>query len=359
MLFAAVTAVLYVGLFAAEAIDPALTDGLFPIAAAALILAVLAFPSTRRASLDVMMRYALALAVYAAFVALMFWDARAQGGARHALGLAATSDEVFQRIGFAFSTLAVAGVSLAKSRRVMLGALLSGVIALALLATAPRLLGGANAFAPPPAAGCVFAALAALAAFAVADAFGRQPAEDGRRRSRAERLLLPAAGLTAGIAGIALTGTLQIAGGFAIGLALLATVLTVRERKGRLRPHYALLTAAAFAAGAALLYAAQRTAGGALPPPLDFADPMTRRLIGAFVIAAVFIARLLFSNDRGRRPSRGAGLALACLAIFVLAGPAVREPAALAALALALGVAAAYADRLAALNPDARSAGQT
>ena len=357
MLFAAAISALFIGLFVLGSINSALADGLFPIVGCGLLLAAFAMPATRRACLDVITRYALALLVFAALAALLLWDA--EGNSPHALGLAGTSDEAFQRIGFAFAAIVIAGVALAKGRRTVLNALLIGLIVLALLAIALRLQGRTDLFTMPAQIAWVFALLGLLAAFTVADALGRRSREDGRKRSRAERLFLPVAATTAGIVGLALTGTFQVAGGFAIGVAALAALLTTRERKGRLRPHFALVAAIAAIAGAALLYLAHRETGVPFLSALSWANPMTRRALGVLVVALVFIGRLALSNDRGRRPSRGAGLALAGLAFFLLAGAEVRAPSSLAALALVVGLAAAFADRLAVLNPDARNSGLT
>ena len=65
-----------------------------------------------------------------------------------------------------------------------------------------------------------------------------------------------------------------------------------------------------------------------------------------FASALMFAARLAFSGDRRKTPSRGLALALGAIVTSLLAGPGGLSAAGAGTLAIIIGMAANYADTL-------------
>lgn len=327
-------------------VDATLLRPLLSMAGAALLLAALAAPRARRAAFDVLTRFWPAWTALAALAACM---AIGVGGAR------ADPRDIGALFGFAFAAAGTAAIAQSYGRMSLAVGLLALVAPIALfsLIAGDQAHGPLGAGAPALDGPGFIASLGLLAVLAVHVA-----AEEVRQRARpgatlpplGRRLLAPAACLAASFLALAFARAPVALGATAAAAAVYGAGFWFRARRSR--PGAILAPAgASFAfALAALIVVLTGIFGDASAAPHVAVASMPRDWRGAALIAVALAglgAVLAVSDDRGRKPSRGAALLAASTvyaAIVSWFAPGLAHPSAAFLFAGLIGLSASYHD---------------
>lgn len=384
MVFAITLVGLHVMALAVAGIDPAVAPSVFAISQSCLAVVAMAYGPTRRAALNLIAQYWIAAAAFFAVVALTAWQAGLLGAPASALNPFAAQAQVWTLAALPLAILVPAAAAGAADRRPLVEAFLVGCLAFAGLDIGRKLQAGPEQtlLGSPHETATVYALAVIFAVFAGYDAV-RSPPRDRAHSRVSMRLMMPGAALGAALLGLILCNQPLTLAATLAGLGAMALALALREFPRRL----ALVNAPA-GLGCIGLAIGLFAIFGAPDDPFgvgDFGDAFATATKGAFGLGSgaeggpvmtwlveagllgaaalalagfVFAARLAFSGDRRKAPSRGFGLVAGAFTTTLLAGTGGLTAAVAATLAILIGVAASYNDRLrqAQRTPEAKRA---
>ncbi|HWA23085.1 MAG TPA: hypothetical protein VG735_11875 [Caulobacterales bacterium] len=384
MVFAITLAGLHLMALAVAGADPVVGRSVFALCQAALGAVVLVYGPTRRAAFAVLSHYWIAALAFGALLLLAAWQAGMFGAPHGALNPFAAQTEVWSLAALFFAVLAPAAAAGASGRRPLFEAFLIACLAFAALDIGRKLQAGPEQtlLATAQETAEIYALAALFAAFAAYDSV-RSPPRDRAHRRVSMRLMLPGAALGASILGLVLCNAPLALAALLAGLGVMGLGLAIREWPRRL----AFVNGLAGLASIGLAILAFVIFGKAGDPfgVADLHDSFSTAVKGSFGLGSgaeggpvltwlveagvwgaaalllagfMFAARLAFSGDRRKAPSRGLALALGALATSLLAGPGGLSPAGAATLAIIIGMAANYADALRLSQRAARAAKQ-
>ncbi len=372
MIFAVTLAGLHLMALAIAGADPIVGQSVFALAQAGLGAAALAYGPTRRALIALLGHYWPAALAFWAVLAITAWHAGLLGAPGVALNPFAAQIEVWSLAALVFAIAAPAAAAVAFSRRPLFEATLAAGLGFAALDIGRKLQAGPEQTLLGVSAqtASLYALFVVFAAFAAYDAV-RSPSHDRADRRVSMRLMLPGAALGASLLGVVLCNQPLALAAMLAGLGACALALALREWPRQLT--FVNAGFGAVAIGLAITIFALSGKEGDAFGIADFEDSLATGLKNAFglgsgaeggpaliwlveagvigasalaLASAMLIARLAFNADRRKRPSRGLALALGGVVTVVFTGAGAASPGLFATLAIVIGLASTYADRL-------------
>jgi hypothetical protein len=372
MIFAVTLAGLHLMALAIAGADPIVGQSVFALAQAGLGAAALAYGPTRRALIVLLGHYWPAALAFMAVVMITAWQAGLLGAPAVALNPFAAQVEVWSLAALVFAIAAPAAAAAAFSRRPLFEATLLCGLGFAALDIGRKLQAGPDQtlLATSAQTAAVYALFAVLAAFTAYDSV-RSPSHDRADRRVSMRLMLPGATLGASLLGVVLCNQPLALAAMLAGLGACALALALREWPRRLtfvNAGFAVVTIG-LAITIFALSGKENDAFGIA----DFNDSLATGMKSAFglgsgaeggpaliwlveagvigasalgLAGAMLMTRLALSADRRKRPSRGLALALGAVVTVIFTGAGAASPGLVATLAIAIGLASTYADRL-------------
>ncbi len=344
---------------ALSSLDPALLRPSVASLAALIALAATLAPQARRSLGSLAARHQLGLAAIAAVIAI--FAVRSLLKASAPLDLVAPAYALAAFIGIALAGLAAAVAAHAYGRGSLSVALLLTSIPVAftaLLANGVMLGGPLGRIAPAldaPALVVGFGLVVILAVHVVADELRRRPSPGKPSLAPlARRLFAPVASIVTSLAMLVIARASEELGAAAAGSLVLLGGLWPRARRSRaVMPVLAVVSiaTASLAVWSAALVGGARAADAAPAAETGFSIWLAQAgVLGAGASALVVVAValvLITSNDRGRRPSRGAALLAGAGVYGAIAswyGPGLTAAPAGLLFAVITGLAASYLD---------------